>query len=112
MGTPVKLRQLVLLAVRGAGVVFCVLALLPAATFVESVLGAVYGERLGDYFLYGGGVQLLASMLVNAGIGAALCVWSGRLTAWLVPSLSSRCLRCGHRLDAANGGVCPECGGV
>ena len=113
MGTPVRLRQFVLLAVRAAGVVFCVLALLSVAELAElaaTAAGTQEGLFRGDYFLHGGGLRLLVSMLVNGGIGAALCAWSARLTAWLVPSLSSRCLRCGHRLDAANGGVCPDCG--
>ena len=107
------MRQIVLMMVRAAGVVFCIVAAFSLARVVTQI---VYTIRLSNggfewYYLVDAEVPTWAMCFVaQAGLGFGLCRWSGRLAAWLVPSMRDACLRCGHRMDAANVGVCPECG--
>jgi hypothetical protein len=105
------LRQATVLVVRAAGIVFLGWGLLSLPEVVQAGAAALRAGHYGaDYLISGSGLQTALAALARIAIALALCLGSGRLTYWLVPSPGVRCLRCGHDLAGATDGVCPECG--
>ena len=115
------MRQVVITGLRLSGLVLLLLAAFTLASIVQRALEtqtASPGYRLQNFML-AGGFRALMFFIVQAAAGAFLCRYAGRLTLWLVPRITdsiagtsghSACLRCGHDLNAANAGTCPECG--
>jgi hypothetical protein len=103
--------MVVLLLLRLAGLALLIsacFALLPALYKLNDLPNVQPGYRLR--LLRQNSFVPLLHCFVRAGAGAFLCIASRRLTHWAVPAPGSGCLRCGHRMDPANAGVCPECG--
>lgn len=106
------MRQVIVTVLRIAGVVLLVLAAYSFISLVEGaaiLIGMDPGYRW-NHFVTGGRLTDGLRFVIHAGLGWFLCAYSGRLAVWLVPRVGAVCLRCGYRLEAANGGVCPECG--
>jgi hypothetical protein len=109
-GAIVMVRVAVLLLLRLAGVVLIVGACLSLIPVLEGLNKSLPVDNPLLAFRYNAGKDFI-TLVVRAATGLALCLLSARMTAWMVPAPGSACLRCGHRLDPANAGVCPECGG-
>ena len=103
------IQCVVLGCLRIIGLVFCLLAAFSARDLIHVAVYAADGGGW-SYFLGGEGVAAVVSSSIWLTAAIGLCAFGPRLAAWLTPCPGARCLRCGHRLDAANNGVCPECG--
>ena len=95
------------------GLVFCLLAALSLKDLVNEVVRVVTtvdsDYRWSNFLLEGGSATGLSFLIWLTG-AIVLCVPCPRIAAWLTPTPGARCLKCGPRLDAANKGICPECG--
>ncbi|MBC7834145.1 MAG: hypothetical protein H7Y88_03475 [Phycisphaerales bacterium] len=106
------LRQLVLAVLRFAAVVFVLLALYSLAAVINVLLHLIEIDPAFRWmnFVQQQGAGRALWFIANLAAAALIWKYSGRLALWIVPRLSAECLRCGHRLEPGNGGVCPECG--
>lgn len=114
MGAMGSMRLACVCTLRAIGIGCLALALFAAGDVALSIHGAISQVGFGNtswleaLFNHSGSpAARFASWFI---LGIALCLLSGRLTLWLVPDVSRVCLKCGHKMDPANAGVCPECG--
>jgi hypothetical protein len=116
MDAVTRIRQFVILGVRLTGIVllaraaFSIVGLAEYFNFVGNVLRNTSGNWQTSDIWEPVRLAPVIDLTTKAGIGAVLCIFSRRITRWLVPRLQTTCLGCGHRLDPSQNGRCPECG--
>lgn len=114
MDVTAAVRQVVVAILRLSGIGLLVFAALTLPSVLTVLLGVWRGagsrSDLWERFIDLEGPSYLIRLALLLIGGGLLLAFSGRLTLWLVPRVTTKCLRCGHRLDDSNKGVCPECG--